>query len=118
MALLLPFVLACGSDTVAPPFQDTDSAAVVDTACADQRDVTWQNWGKGFFLTYCDGCHAETALDRHGAPDSATFDSLAQVRDWAERIDVRTLVDQDMPPGGGVLLEDQALLAAFLACGL
>ena len=119
MPLLLPLcaLLACGDDPD-PPLGDSASPGLTDTACAAQPEVTWSNWGKAFFLTYCDGCHAETALDRHGAPESAVFVTLAQVRDQADRVDVRTLQDQDMPPGGGVLPEDHELLAVFLACGL
>ncbi len=110
--------LGCGSFNPDPPVEDSDTLPTVDTACAAEVDVTWQNWGKGFFLTYCSGCHAETALDRHGAPDAVVLDTLSEVRDWADRIDQRTLIDQDMPPGGGVLTQDQELLAVFLACAL
>ncbi len=91
---------------------------VTDTACTHEPGVTWSGWAQGFFATYCDGCHAADAPDRHGAPESVTFDALALVRDQAERIRVRTLDDLDMPPGGGVIEDDLALLEVFLDCGL
>jgi uncharacterized membrane protein len=117
---LILSLLSCGASAADPPTLGTpeDSAVPIDTACAHTPGVTWSNWGHGFFATYCDGCHALTARDRNGAPETVTFDSLTQVRDQAHRIWARTLDDLDMPPGGGVLSDDLWLLTVFLDCGL
>lgn len=92
--------------------------SVDDTGCAAAPDVTWQGWGRGFMATYCDGCHAADAADRHGAPEGVSFDTLEEVRNQAARIEARTLDDQDMPPGGGIIEDDLWLLEVFLRCGL
>ena len=129
MIWLTALLIACGGDTGdAPPPPGgtvaddtglgTPIATTGDTACATGPDVTWQSWGRGFMATYCDGCHAADAADRHGAPASVTFDTLADVQDQAVRIRVRTLESRDMPPGGGVIEDDLWLLDAFLACAL
>ncbi|GEM_PF-1297774 len=121
---LTPLVLwtglwACGdgSDVPPPPLDDSATPAA-DTACAALPDVTWQGWGRGFFATYCDGCHTADAEDRRGAPEGTAFDTLDQVRSQADRIRARTLEGLDMPPGGGVVDDDLWLLDAFLVCGL
>jgi mono/diheme cytochrome c family protein len=124
-ALLPALLIACGGDAgdaPPPPGGTADSgstpAGVDDTACGGAPDVSWQGWGRGFMATYCDGCHAADTSDRHGAPEDVNFDTLDQLRAQAERVRVRTLENQDMPPGGGVIDDDLWLLDAFLACGL
>lgn len=111
MSLLL--LLAC---------EAPQDSAVFDTAdCAPEQaayELSWSSWGRGFFLSYCDACHAEDSPQRFGAPEAVVFDSLEQVREWEERIRVRTLEQGDMPLGGGVHEDDLVLLEAFLDCGL
>jgi hypothetical protein len=95
---------------------------VVDTAgtwpCSGEPVVTWDGWGRGFSMAYCDACHAADTPDRHGAPDAVTLDTIDQWRALAERVRIRTIDDADMPPGGGVLLDDLATLDVLLRCGL
>jgi hypothetical protein len=80
---------------------------VVDTAgtwpCSGEPVVTWDGWGRGFSMAYCDACHAADTPDRHGAPDAVTLDTIDQWR---------------APPGGGVLLDDLATLDVLLRGGL
>jgi uncharacterized membrane protein len=78
--------------------------------------VTWDGDIHGFFLSYCDACHAATSAERHGAPASVTFDTPQQVLAMAERVRVRTLEEQSMPVGGGVPSEDLARLRVWLDC--
>ena len=102
-------LLACGGD--AQESQDT-AQPVCDTALP----VTWSNWGEGFVLTHCSGCHAETALDRHGAPEGLFFDTENQVLEFAATL-LRMVVDEEsMPPAGGVRQEEMVLLEAWLGC--
>jgi uncharacterized membrane protein len=112
IALILS--IACTGD-------QTDSSAPEDdtgSPCVDVPEVTYDNWGRGFMTTHCQGCHASTALDRYGAPEEVTFDSEAQVLDQLERIQIRTLEDEDMPPAGGIPPDDLTLLSWWLDCGV
>ena len=51
-------------------------------ACAGANDSamcheapTYDAWTKGFLKSKCQGCHAETAPDRFGAPEGIHFDT-------------------------------------------
>ncbi|MCB9765881.1 MAG: hypothetical protein H6739_39270 [Alphaproteobacteria bacterium] len=110
MRLLLLLTLAACSDKTA----DDSGAAGCDTGPA----LTWQNWGDGFFATYCRSCHSDTTPNRMGAPESINFNTLEQVRDQAALIRDSVLVRQSMPVGGGVYEEDLELLGIFLDCGI
>lgn len=100
---------ACGGN--AERIEDS-AQSVCDTALP----VSWDNWGEGFMLTHCSGCHAEGAPDRHGAPDGVFFDSEDQVLGAAATL-LRMVVDEDtMPPAGGVREEEKILLEAWLGC--
>jgi hypothetical protein len=84
----------------------------------DAVDVTWANWGFGFFASYCRSCHSANSPDRYGAPDGVDFDSLEDVATWAERIRITTIDDQTMPIGGGVPDLELERLDQLLQCGL
>ena len=104
---MLFLALACTgpADSAAPP-----------AACADAPQVSWDDWGHGFFLTYCGACHSARAANRNGAPADVNFDSEAEVAAWKDRIEVRVLEQGTMPMGGGVYPEDLDLLKVMLAC--
>ncbi len=92
-----------------------EAEAAVD--CRQAPNVTWENWGNGFFLTYCNGCHAEANTEaRQGAPAGVHFDEEADVVALAERVKARVIDSQTMPGGGGVQPDDLALLERYLAC--
>lgn len=103
--MLLALLIACDAKTV-------------DTAvdCALAPEVSWEGWGQGFFLTYCQACHGSSTLDRHGAPPDQTFDTWAQVRSHADEIRQSVLIDGTMPLGGGVYEEDLYQLDVLLTC--
>jgi len=84
--------------------------------CAAAPSVTWEGWAQGFFLTHCQGCHAGSTPDRRGAPVGVVFDDEVATLAQRERVWVRTLDVQDMPPAGGLTADDRALLAAYLSC--
>lgn len=84
--------------------------------CALQPDVTWEGWGQGFFLTYCQACHGSTAADRHGAPLDQVFDTWADVVEREDDIRRTVLVEGSMPLGGGVYEEDLTDLDVLLSC--
>ena len=108
-------LLAC-KDTV------TDSAepetVEVPAWCSDSPQVTWSNFGEGFLLTHCQGCHAEDAPNRFGAPESVYFDTEADVDAQRASIYRVVLTDQSMPPAGGITDDELALAEIWLECDL
>ena len=110
-AMFLVFTLlpACSPDAA------DAGAPTCDTAAA-ALSVTWDNWAEGFFVSYCQACHASDTPNANGAPAGVHFDTVAEARALAERIRARVLDDQTMPPAGGVLADDLRLLDAWLAC--
>jgi uncharacterized membrane protein len=107
LALLL---LACS--------QEEPAAVVAEppAACATAPSVTWDDWGHGFFLTWCASCHSKAAPDRRGAPEGMDFDTWPEVQAHADRVRARVLDDGTMPIGGGLYDSDLALLEVLLTC--
>lgn len=97
--------------------QDSDSAAVDTADCPTDPTLSWQSWGHGFFLTYCNSCHAQASQERHGAPPGVDFDSPDLVQAQISRVRARVLNQGDMPLGGGVSQDDLILLERYL-CAL
>lgn len=87
-------------------------------ACDDAPRVTWDEWGHGFLLTQCQGCHASTAPERYGATDGVFFDTVEDACTWAERIEARVLDDETMPPAGGLTQDEKLLLSTWIECWL
>jgi uncharacterized membrane protein len=82
----------------------------------DPKTVNWDNFGHGFTLARCQGCHATTATDRRGAPADVTFDTEDAAHVVAPRIRTAVIGARTMPPGGGVSETDLALVGAWLDC--
>lgn len=93
--------------------------------CADAPIVTWETFGAGFVRENCQTCHASTSLERHGAPEAVTFDTVDQVWAYRDRILARVIEALDdgdtgtgpMPPMGGTSDDDRYLLEVWLTCG-
>lgn len=114
-ALLLGLV-ACGDPEGADPADPVGTEPVA--LCAEGPVTTWDNFGSGFVVQHCQTCHASTTPDRHGAPESVTFDDEEQVWTWADRILARTTgPEPDMPPRGGVDDDDRYRVEVWLTCG-
>lgn len=122
---LLLGLLACGGKgepdgggTGAEPADTADTGGEGDGAapvdCGDPTGLSWDAFGAGFFRTYCTACHSGTTPDRHGAPLGVDLDTEEAVRALAPRVRARTLEEQTMPIGGGVLEEDRVLLDRYL----
>jgi len=81
--------------------------------------LTWENFGKGFFLAYCNSCHSAPDGQRQGAPDDEVFATVQGVRTHAALIFENSAATNDaMPPGPyppPIAQRDQ--LAVWLACG-
>jgi hypothetical protein len=56
---MLWLLLACSTT---PPAESP--APTVD--CSRAPSVTWENWGHGFFLTYCTSCHSAATPEQIG----------------------------------------------------
>lgn len=91
-----------------------DSAA---DACADAPVVTWANFGQGFLLEQCQGCHASTTANRHDAPEDIVFDTVDDAWGQADGILARAGAEPPtMPPEGGTTEDDRQLLRWWLEC--
>jgi uncharacterized membrane protein len=111
-------ILACGDAEETGILIENETGDWSGYACDTAPSVTWENWGRGFFTTHCQGCHASTSPDRYGASEGVYFDSLADLRVWSERVRVRVIEDEDMPPAGGLTEDDRFLLETLLDCGI
>ena len=86
--------------------------------CEDAPVVTWDNWAESMIITHCQGCHASASPNRYGAPLDIHFDHKEAAYDLADRIYIRTLEKEDMPPAGGILDDDLYLLDIWLRCSV
>jgi len=84
--------------------------------CATAPLITWDNWARGLITTHCQGCHASASPNRYGAPINCSFDNEQQTLSWLERIRIRVLEQEDMPPAGGLLDEDLEMLEIWIEC--
>ena len=101
--------------------EDSGASGGVDTdgedLCEDVPTLTWNNFGNGFMLENCQGCHASTAANRYGAPEGVYFDTVDDTWTHASRIlTIATGDDPSMPPQGGVLEDDRTKLSWWLSC--
>ena len=91
----------------------------LDTAdlCSDVPTVTWNNFGHGFVLENCQGCHASTTPNRYGAPEEVYFDTVEDAWTWSQRMLIRSTGDNPtMPPNGGVDVDERTKLEWWLLC--
>ena len=114
---LLFFVqpLGCGSA------KTTDSSSVAtDTgtdACVDIPTITYANFGEGFLLENCQGCHSSSTVNRHDAPEEVTFDSVEEAWNWSAVILAVAAADEpSMPPNGGITDDDRTRLEWWFSC--
>lgn len=89
-----------------------------DEGCDEEPVVTWDNWAESMIITHCQGCHASASPNRYGAPLNIHFDHKEAAYDLADRIYIRTLEHEDMPPAGGILEDDLYLLDVWLRCSV
>lgn len=99
--------------------QDSADPDAVD--CSRQPPLSYDNFGKGFLERNCTGCHSIYLTDpetRNYAPVGVDFNTYSDVLHWGERIQVRTYVDMDMPPAGGLLQTDLDMLNEWVQCSV
>jgi uncharacterized membrane protein len=99
--ILIILALACGKPN--------------DTAdCYDAP--TYSSWAEGFLIGKCQPCHASTAPNRFGAPESVVFDDRSDALRQLSAIKSTVLERGTMPPSGGVTDNERLLLEAWLEC--
>lgn len=100
--------------------------AASGAVCPASGAPTARDFGQGFLETYCLSCHGVgvTGPSRGGAPTDLNFDTLEDVRRWAEEIDQHSAAgphstNTAMPPADQPLptLEERLRLGEWLACG-
>ena len=91
-----------------------DTADTGGDACPDGEGLSWDGFGWGFFRTYCNACHSESAPQRYGAPEGVNFERQEDVERQVGRIRARVLTEGTMPLGGGVPPDALRQLDAYL----
>ena len=85
-----------------------------------QRDppLTYENFGQGILNRHCNSCHSVYARpgQRADAPLGVDFDTWDDVLFWGERIKVRAIDEDTMPPAGGMVPEERIGLEEWLRC--
>jgi uncharacterized membrane protein len=81
--------------------------------------LTYENFGKPFLDTRCQGCHGGRPGQREGAPESFDFGTHAAAQQHLERIYARAADDStSMPPGpDDPPADERARLGEWLGCG-
>ena len=96
-------VIGCGSE--------------VPEWCAEESHVTYAEFGEVFLRQHCNGCHGAESDNRHGAPESVSFDSIEAVWTWKDAILRVTTESASMPPAWELDAGDVELLQIWLECG-
>jgi uncharacterized membrane protein len=113
-------VVACGTDT-RPADDDGDDQPPVSADACTESYVRYDNVAAPFVINWCRGCHSSSIPKamRQKAPLDVNFDTEAEVRDWADRIEARaTSAKPTMPPAGGPTVEERGLLREWIECGM
>lgn len=111
--LCLLFLFSCDNtfDTANTPETDSKSPT-----CMNDSLLTWNNWGEGFFQTWCQSCHSRNTPQRNGAPENLNFDTLDDVIKWQSSIFDSVIASERMPKGGGIPAGVQQQLIEYMDC--
>jgi cytochrome c5 len=97
---------------------------ITGALCPDDSSLTYDNFGKEFFASYCNRCHAEsvTGAARMMAPSDHNFDTQAEIALLGPHIDEYAgsgpeSTNTHMPPSGKMpTKEEREKLSEWLAC--
>lgn len=92
--------------------------------CPTTQTLTYENFGRSFFDTYCQRCHGSTVTGaaRNGAPADHSFDDVLDIRTFAGHIDEHAgsgpnATNRVMPPSAPTPTDEQRVqLSQWLAC--
>ena len=109
---------ACGKNPPDGPSSAADTSARVGDCETDTGGgyPTWSGFGQGFFTGRCASCHAASAPERFGAPETVTFDSEDDVLRQIDSVQRVILDAASMPPGGGLHADELEELQLYLDC--
>jgi uncharacterized membrane protein len=119
-AFFLSVATGCPAEPPPPP---GNGSGVV---CPETQTLTYDNFGKEFFVIYCQPCHASqvTGASRQEAPTSITYDTLEQIRSRLDVIDSIAVsgpnrITTEMPPKEALqpTANDRMKLGEWVACG-
>ncbi|MHC4066125.1 MAG: hypothetical protein ACYSUI_16740 [Planctomycetota bacterium] len=106
----LLFVIGCATGT---------GGGGGDGGDADCGKLTYENFARGFFTSYCIRCHSSelSGADRNGAPAGLDWDDLEVVGENLDRIRVRAAETETMPPSDPRPFdEERDMLAEWIDC--
>ena len=99
--MMLLWMFACGTEEV--------------VSVEECSPFYYENFGAGFMTEHCQGCHAEGAVDREGAPASISFDDVSSILEHRETI-MFEIEEETMPPAGGITQEERSVAIEWLNC--
>jgi mono/diheme cytochrome c family protein len=81
--------------------------------------LTYEGFGRPFFLGKCNRCHSAETKDRQGAPENYVFNTRAEILEHKDRIFAESAgPNNSMPPGpDDPSIEERDKLAEWLVCG-
>jgi hypothetical protein len=90
----------------------------IGVTCLREPPLTYENFGEAILQRHCLPCHSANVRpgQRASAPIDVNFDSWDEVLAWSDRIQARGVVDQNMPPAGGMVPSERDQLAEWLRC--
>jgi uncharacterized membrane protein len=114
---------ACSSEDEPPvPMSNSSSGST----CPPGSTLTYDNFGRTFFASYCTRCHAsdKVGADRDGAPNGYDWDVYESIALHANEIDAMAAggprqINRTMPPGEPRPSDtERRELGRWLACEL
>jgi len=91
-----------------------------DDECGDLSNVTYRSHAQFVVSRHCVSCHdaaLDTLPERSQAPQTHNYNTFTEVAKWADRMAERLIIDNDMPPGGGVPSCDKQIFQAWINAG-
>src|SRR5688500_13357766 len=92
--------------------------APIGASCMREPPLDWENFGDAIIGRHCRPCHGEEVRQglRAEAPPNVNFDTYEDVQLWADRIQVRSVDSESMPPAGGMQPIERQQLGEWLRC--
>ena len=127
IALLVSFSACKSSSKTADAGGDDEGPAgpMTGATCPKSSTLTYDNFAKDFFSSYCTRCHATSVKGaaRMGAPDDHNFETLDGIKEAMDHVDEVAgsgpkATNTKMPPDGAKpSMTERQKLAEWLACG-
>jgi cytochrome c5 len=88
------------------------------SACSREPPLTYENFGEGTLDRHCLSCHSEYVRleQRGGATLGVDFNDWSDVVHWSDRILVRAVEEDTMPPTGTMTPLERDQLGEWLYC--